>query len=159
MQIKLETMTLTEGAYAGTPVYDLVLTQGTNTIRLGLIADDAAQAIQELATWLDDNSMDLVEIAADCPAAQKGVEEPPLQGTVRVRQSGGAYVAQVRVGDTCLYTASCTMGADQAAQSLAAKVQAARCATRVTLSDRLIGLARVRGRPDEDQYLLSIYEA
>ena len=159
MQIKLEAMTLTEGAYAGTPVYDLVLTQGTNTIRLGLIADDAAQAMQELATWLADNSMDLVEIAADSKPAQQGAEDPPLQGTVRVRQSGGTYVAQVRVGNSCLYKASCTMGADQAAQSLAAKVQAARCATRVTLSDRLTGLARVRGRPDEDQYLLSIYEA
>jgi hypothetical protein len=91
-------------------------------------------------------------------AVDADADAPPLQGTVRVRQSGGTYLAQVRVGDSCLYKASCTMGADQAAQSLAAKVQTARCATRVTLSARLIGLARVRGRPDEDQYLLSIYD-
>jgi hypothetical protein len=91
-------------------------------------------------------------------AEDADADAPLLQGTVRVRQSGGTYVAHVRVGDRCLYKASCTMGADQAAQSLAAKVQAARCATRVTLSGRLIGLSRVRGRPDEDQYLLSIYD-
>ena len=159
MQIKIETMTLTEGAYAGTPAYDLVLTQCGQTIRLGLIADDAQQALKELVVWIEDNTMDLVEIAADCPAAMQGEDAPPMQGTVRVRQSGGTYVAQVRVGDSCLYKASCTMGADQAAQSLAAKVQAARCATRVTLSAPMTGLARVRGFPGEDQYLLSVYEA
>ena len=72
MQIKLETIPLTEGAYAGTPAYDLVLTQGNQTIRLGLIADDAQQALQELVVWLEDNTMDLVEIMADSKPVQKG---------------------------------------------------------------------------------------
>lgn len=74
MQIKLETMTLTEGAYAGTPAHDLVLTQCGQTIRLGLIADDAQQALQELVTWLEDNTMDLVEIMADSRPVRQGKE-------------------------------------------------------------------------------------
>ena len=76
MQIKLETMTVTDGAHAGTQEHDLVLTQCGQTIRLGLIADDAAQALKELVVWLEDNTMDLVEIMADRPAAQKGAEVP-----------------------------------------------------------------------------------
>jgi hypothetical protein len=71
MQIKLETMTVTDGAHAGTQEHDLVLTQCGQTIRLGLIADDAAQALKELVVWIEDNTMDLVEIMADRPA-QKG---------------------------------------------------------------------------------------
>ena len=76
MQIKLEEVTLTEGAHAGLIVHDLVLTQCGQTIRLGLIADDAAQALKELVVWIEDNTMDLVEIMADRPAAQKGAEVP-----------------------------------------------------------------------------------
>jgi hypothetical protein len=72
MQIKLETMTVKDGAHAGTQEHDLVLTQCGQTIRLGLIADDAQLAMQELITWLEDNTMDLVEIMADRPAAQQG---------------------------------------------------------------------------------------
>jgi hypothetical protein len=71
MQIKLETTTVTDGAHAGTQEHDLVLTQCGQTIRLGLIADDAAQALKELVVWIEDNTMDLVEIMADRPA-QKG---------------------------------------------------------------------------------------
>ena len=76
MQIKLETVKITEGVYAGTQEHDLVLTQCGQTIRLGLISDDAAQALKELVAWLEDNTMDLVEIMADRPAAQKGAEVP-----------------------------------------------------------------------------------
>jgi hypothetical protein len=70
MQIKLETITLKEGAYAGSQEHDLVLTQCGQTIRLGLIADDSKQALQELVTWLEDNTMDLVEIMADSKPVQ-----------------------------------------------------------------------------------------
>jgi hypothetical protein len=76
MQIILQKWTMTEGEHAGLIVHDLVLTQCGQTIRLGLIADDAKQALQELVTWMEDNTMDLLEIMADCPAAQKGVELP-----------------------------------------------------------------------------------
>jgi len=72
MKVKLETMTVKDGAHAGTQEHDLVLTQCGQTIRIGLIADDAQQALQELITWLEDNTMDLVEIMADRPAAQQG---------------------------------------------------------------------------------------
>ena len=59
-----------------TPAYDLVLTQCGQTIRLGLIADDAQQALQELVTWLDDNTMDLVEIMADSRPVRQGKAVP-----------------------------------------------------------------------------------
>ena len=65
MMIKIETMTTTDGS----KVHDLVLVQGADAIRLGLIADDAEQAVRELVTWLEDNTMDLVEVMR----AKKGV--------------------------------------------------------------------------------------
>ena len=66
MQIKLETVTLTDGS----EVHDLVMVQGTNTIRLGMIADDAQEAMRELVVWLEDYTMDLVESMADSKPVQ-----------------------------------------------------------------------------------------
>ena len=76
MQIKLETVKITEGVYAGTQEHDLVLTQCGQTIRLGLIADDAALALKELVVWIEDNTMDLVEIMADSKPVRQGLEVP-----------------------------------------------------------------------------------
>jgi hypothetical protein len=76
MQIILQKWTMTEGEHAGLIVHDLVLTQCGQTIRLGLIADDAKQALQELVTWLEDNTMDLVEIMADSKPVRQGLEVP-----------------------------------------------------------------------------------
>jgi len=72
MQIKLETVTLTDGS----EVHDLVLVQGTNTIRLGMIADDAQEAMRELVVWLGDYTMDLEEIMADRKPVRQGLEVP-----------------------------------------------------------------------------------
>lgn len=51
---------------AGGDLHDLVLVQdrahGLDTIRLGLIAPDAEQALRELTVWLQDNTMDTIEI-------------------------------------------------------------------------------------------------
>jgi len=66
MQIKLETVTLPDGS----EVHDLVLVQGTNTIRLGMIADDAQEAMRELVVWLEYYTMDLVEIMSDSKPVQ-----------------------------------------------------------------------------------------
>ena len=71
MQIKVEEIKTDSGT-----MHDIVLTQGTQTIRLGLITDDAQQALRELATWLDDNTMDLIEIMADMKARHEGTEVP-----------------------------------------------------------------------------------
>ena len=150
MQIKIET-TETD---AGT-MHDLVLVQGNNTIRLGLVVDDAQQALRELAVWLEDNTMDVAELVNGEVHAEGVV---PLIGKVRVRQYGGTYIATVRVGDSATYKASCTAGADQAAQALAAKVQAARCATRVTLSVRTPGAETGPAFAGEDHYLLTVWE-
>jgi hypothetical protein len=57
MQIKIETKETAAGA-----MHDLVLVQGSNRIRLGLVVDDAQQALRELSVWLDDNTMDVAEI-------------------------------------------------------------------------------------------------
>jgi hypothetical protein len=149
MQIKIETTETAAG-----PMHDLVLVQGKNTIRLGLVADDAQQALRELAVWLEDNTMDVAELVK----GEVDEDAKPLQGSVRVRQYGGTYMASVRIG-SCTYKASCTMGADQAAQSLAAKVQAARCATRVTLSVRTPGADTGPAFAGEDHYLLSVFES
>ncbi len=73
MQIKIETTETAAG-----PVHDLVLVQGRNTIRLGLVVDDAQQALRELSVWLEDNTMDVAEVVAEkgfyatLKAAQKG---------------------------------------------------------------------------------------
>ena len=73
MQIKIETTETDAG-----PMHDLVLVQGGNTIRLGLVVDDAQQALRELSVWLDDNTMDVLDIVAEkgwydtLKAAQKG---------------------------------------------------------------------------------------
>lgn len=57
MQIKIETVKTAAG-----DMHDLVLTQGIHTIRLGLVVDDAQQALRELGVWLEDNTMDVAEI-------------------------------------------------------------------------------------------------
>jgi hypothetical protein len=85
MQIKLEEVTLTEGAHAGLIVHDLVLTQCGQTIRLGLIADNAAQALRQLEAWMDANTMDLVEIMADRPEARA-----IIAGVQQLRAGGAA---------------------------------------------------------------------
>lgn len=71
MQIKAEEIVTDAGT-----MHDIVLTQGTQTIRLGLIVNDAQQALRELATWLEDNTMDLHDILADSPARHEGPEVP-----------------------------------------------------------------------------------
>jgi hypothetical protein len=50
---------------------DLVLVQGDQTIHLGLIVDDAEQALRELAVWLDDNTMDVAEIVRAKASAKR----------------------------------------------------------------------------------------
>ncbi|MEI6212338.1 MAG: hypothetical protein WCR06_12010 [bacterium] len=60
MQIKIETTETAAG-----PMHDLVLVQGRNTIRLGLVVDDAQQALRELSVWLEDNTMDVAEVVAE----------------------------------------------------------------------------------------------
>ena len=60
MQIKIETMKTAAG-----PMHDLVLVQGRNIVRLGLVVDDAQQALRELAVWLEDNTMDVAEVVAE----------------------------------------------------------------------------------------------
>ena len=58
MQIKVDMVTLKDGS----DVYDLVLTQGKNVIRLGMISPDAYERQAELAQWVEDNTMDVVEL-------------------------------------------------------------------------------------------------
>jgi hypothetical protein len=59
MQLKIETIPTSAGN-----MYDLVLTQGPNTIRLALTddTDRGKRALREVSTWLDDNTMDLTDI-------------------------------------------------------------------------------------------------
>ena len=45
-----------------TSLYDLVLTQGEQSIRLGLIVEDATQAVRELVVWLEAYTMDTADI-------------------------------------------------------------------------------------------------
>ena len=85
MKVKLETMTVKDGAHAGTQEHDLVLTQCGQTIRLGLIADDASQALRQLEAWMDANTMDLVEIMADRPEARA-----IIAGVQQLRAGGAA---------------------------------------------------------------------
>jgi len=148
MQIKIETKETAAGA-----MHDLVLVQGNNTIRLGLTCLVPALAAAQLGAWINENTLDVAAIVCG-----KDEDAKPLQGTVRVRQYGGTYIATVRLGNSCTYKASCTAGADQAAQALAAKVQAARCATRVTLSVRTPGAETGPAFAGEDHYLLSVFE-
>jgi replicative DNA helicase len=61
MKIRIETIPVP----GGTPMHDLVLAQGEQTIRLGLIVDDPARACRELAQWLEDNTMDTLEIVRE----------------------------------------------------------------------------------------------
>jgi hypothetical protein len=150
MQIKIETTETAAG-----PMHDLVLVQGGNTIRLGLVVDDAQQALRELSVWLEDNTMDVAELVNGEVHAEGVV---PLIGKVRVRQQGGTYFAKVRLAKSATYKASCTAGADQAAQALAAKVQAARCATRVTLSVGTPGADTGPEFKGETHYLLTVWE-
>ena len=76
MTIRIETIETAAG-----PMHDLVLEQGANTIRLGLVVDDAQQALRELSVWLDNNTMDVPDIMAEkgwydtLKAAQKGKVE------------------------------------------------------------------------------------
>jgi hypothetical protein len=60
MTIRIETIETAAG-----PMHDLVLVQGANTVRLGLVVDDAQQALRELAVWLEDNTMDVAEVLAE----------------------------------------------------------------------------------------------
>jgi hypothetical protein len=57
MQIKIETIPTADG-----PMYDLVMVQGANHIRLGLFKDDAEGAAAQLRLWLEENTMDVAEI-------------------------------------------------------------------------------------------------
>ena len=154
MQIKIETKETAAG-----PLHDLVLMQGRNTIRLGLTSLAPELAAAQLGAWVNENTMDVAAIV--CGKADE--DGKPLQGTVRVRQRGGTYMASVRLvrggWNGCTYKASCTAGSDQAASALAAKVQAARCATRVTLSVRTPGAETGPAFAGEDHYLLSVFEA
>jgi hypothetical protein len=59
MKIRIETVKTVAG-----DMHDLVLVQGRSTIRLGLVVDDAQQALRELAVWLEDNTMDVAEVVA-----------------------------------------------------------------------------------------------
>jgi len=70
MQIKIETKETAAGA-----MHDLVLVQGNNTIRLGLVVDDAQQALRELSVWLDDNTMDVAELVNGEVHAEGGEAE------------------------------------------------------------------------------------
>jgi hypothetical protein len=149
MQIKIETTETAAGA-----MHDLVLVQGRNTIRLGLVVDDAQQALRELSVWLEDNTMDVAELVNGEVHAEGPV---PLQGSVRVRQYGGTYIAKVRIGTTT-YRASCTSGEDQAAKNLAEKVQKERCAERVTLSKAMAGADIGPEFKGETHYLLTVWE-
>jgi len=150
MQIKIETKETAAG-----PMHDLVLVQGRNTIRLGLTCLAPELAAAQLGAWVNENTMDVAAIV--CGEADE--DGKPLQGTVRVRQYGGTYMATVRLGNSCTYKASCTAGSDQAASALAAKVQAVRCATRVTLSVGTPGAETGPAFAGEDHYLLSVFEA
>ena len=150
MQIKIETKETAAGA-----MHDLVLVQGRNTIRLGLTCLAPELAAAQLGAWVNENTMDVAAIV--CGEADE--DGKPLQGTVRVRQYGGTYMATVRLGNSCTYKASCTAGSDQAASALAAKVQAVRCATRVTLSVGTPGAETGPAFAGEDHYLLSVFEA
>jgi hypothetical protein len=150
MQIKIETTETDAG-----PMHDLVLVQGNNTIRLGLTCLVPALAAAQLGAWINENTLDVAAIVC----GKDDEDAKPIQGTVRVRQYGGTYMASVRVGNSCTYKASCTAGSDQAASALAAKVQAARCATRVTLSVRTPGADTGPAFAGEDHYLLSVFEA
>jgi hypothetical protein len=149
MQIKIETTETDAG-----PMHDLVLVQGGNTIRLGLVVDDAQQALRELSVWLADNTMDVAELVNGEVHAEGPV---PLQGTVQVRQYGGTYIAKVRIGKTT-YRASCTSCADQAAKNLADKVQKERCAERVSLSKAMSGADIGPEFMGETHYLLMVWE-
>jgi hypothetical protein len=57
MQIKIERIETAAG-----PMYDLVVVQGANTVRLGLTVDDAEGAAAQLRLWLEENTMDVAEI-------------------------------------------------------------------------------------------------
>jgi len=149
MQIKIETTETAAG-----PMHDLVLVQGANTIRLGLTCLAPALAAAQLGAWVNENTMDVAAIV--CGKAEEDAK--PLQGSVRVRQYGGTYIATVRVGNSCTYKASCTAGEDQAAQALAAKVQAVRCAERVTLSVGTPGADTGPQFKGETHYLLTVWE-
>jgi hypothetical protein len=144
MQIKVETTETAAG-----PMHDLVLVQGANTIRLGLVVDDAQQALRELSVWLDDNTMDVAELVNGEVHAEGPV---PMGWTVRVRPYGGMYIAKVRIGKTT-YRASCTSCEDQAE-----KVQAVRCAERVTLSVGTPGADTGPQFKGETHYLLTVWE-
>ncbi len=149
MKIKIETTETDAG-----PMHDLVLVQGANTIRLGLVVDDAQQAMRELSVWLEDNTMDVAELVNGEVHAEGPV---PMQGSVRVRPYGGTYIAKVRIGKTT-YRASCTSGEDQASKNLAEKVQKDRCAERVTLSVGTPGADTGPQFKGETHYLLTVWE-
>jgi hypothetical protein len=57
MQLKIETIPTSAG-----DMHDLVLTQGPNTIRLGLTNDNTDRVLREVSTWLEDNTLDVIDI-------------------------------------------------------------------------------------------------
>jgi len=57
MQLKIETIPTSAG-----DMYDLVLTQGANTIRLGLTNDHPDRVLREVSTWIHANTMDVIDI-------------------------------------------------------------------------------------------------
>ena len=149
MQIKIETKETAAGA-----MHDLVLVQGRNTIRLGLTCLAPELAAAQLGAWINENTLDVAAIV--CGKADE--DGKPLQGTVRVRQRGGTYIAKVRIGTTT-YRASCTSCEDQAAKNLADKVQQARGADRITLSVGTPGADTDPAFARETHYLLTVFES
>ena len=73
MQIRIDGVRQSDGSL----LYDLVLVQGEQQIRLGLTAPNATRAAAELATWLEDNTIDVWEIVRSKDAPVRNVRTVP----------------------------------------------------------------------------------
>ena len=145
MVLKLEKIKTPGGS-----MYDLVLTQGSNVIRLGLLSPDPKECLGELETWLKDNTMDVHEVLR-----AKTAHEAGISADVLVRYESGTYVAKVKVGKTT-YRASCTMGEAHAAMAVAKKVTLARCADRGALGEASANMICV-GKKNYRVYTLTLW--
>ena len=73
MKIKIEGT----GQWDGAEAFDLVLVQGDREIRLGLTSADAEIAAAELRAWMEDHTIDLVEVVRAKRVAGGGGKEVP----------------------------------------------------------------------------------